>query len=66
MVCLRMNLLHLVMENNDIDMLKAVGIGVAMGNSNNDVKAAADVVCESVDDDGVYHYLVENGIISQQ
>ena len=66
MVCLRMNLLHLVMENNDIDMLKAVGIGVAMGNSNNDVKAAADVVYESVDDDGVYHYLVENGIISQQ
>ena len=53
--------------NNDIDMLKAVGIGVAMGNSNNDVIAAADVVCKSVvDDDGVYHYLVENGIITQQ
>jgi len=52
--------------NNDIEMLKAAGIGVAMGNANNDVKAAADVVCQSVDDDGVYHYLVENGIISQQ
>lgn len=52
--------------NNDIEMLKAAGIGVAMGNSNNNVKEAADVVCKSVDDDGIYHYLVENGIISQQ
>jgi len=52
--------------NNDIEMLKAVGIGVAMGNSNNNVKAAAEVVCKSVDDDGVYYYLVENGIISPQ
>lgn len=51
--------------NNDIEMIKAVGIGVAMGNSNNDVKNAADVVCQSVDDDGIYHYLVDNGIISQ-
>ena len=52
--------------NNDIEMLKAAGTGVAMGNSNNNVKEAADVVCKSVDDDGIYHYLVENGIISQQ
>ena len=52
--------------NNDIEMLKAVGTGVAMGNSNNNVKAAADVVCKSVDDDGIYYYLVENGIIAKQ
>ena len=52
--------------NNDIEMLKAVGTGVAMENSNNDVKAAADVVCKSVEDDGVYYYLVENEIIGQQ
>ena len=52
--------------NNDIEMLKAVGTGVAMENSNNDVKAAADVICKSVDDDGIYYYLVENGIIAKQ
>ena len=52
--------------NNDIEMLKAAGTGVAMGNSNNNVKEAGDVVCKSFDDDEIYHYLVENGIISQQ
>lgn len=48
---------------NDIDMLMAVGCGVAMGNSSNEVKAAADEVCGEVDDDGVYYYLKEKGII---
>ena len=46
--------------SNDISMLQAVGTGIAMGNSNDDVKAAADAVCESADDDGVYHYLHDN------
>lgn len=38
---------------NDIEMLRHAGIGVAMGNAADDVKAAADVVTTSVDDDGV-------------
>ena len=38
---------------NDIEMLRHAGIGVAMGNASDEVKAAADYVTESVDDDGV-------------
>lgn len=42
---------------NDITMLRHVGKGVAMGNANDEVKAAADIVTTSVDDDGVARIL---------
>ena len=42
---------------NDITMLRHVGIGVAMGNASDEVKAAADIVTTSVDDDGVAEIL---------
>ncbi len=48
---------------NDVEMLEAVGTGVAMGNAKDDVKARATTVCRTVDDDGVYHYCVENNLI---
>lgn len=48
---------------NDIEMLETAGIGVAMGNAKDEVKARADVVCKSVEEDGVYHYCVDNGLI---
>lgn len=38
---------------NDITMLKHAGIGVAMGNANDNVKEAADIVTDSVDNDGI-------------
>ena len=38
---------------NDISMLKAAGIGVAMGNAEKEVLAAADYVTENNDADGV-------------
>ena len=38
---------------NDIEMLRHAGVGVAMGNASDEVKAAADIVTDSVDDDGV-------------
>ena len=38
---------------NDITMLQACGIGVAMGNAEERVKAAADYVTSSVDEDGI-------------
>lgn len=41
---------------NDIEMLQAVGLGVAMGNATDDVKAIADDVCGSVAEDGIYEY----------
>ena len=34
-------------------MLKAVGCGVAMGNANEAVRAAADIVTDAYDRDGV-------------
>lgn len=56
-----MNYLNIRMEDtmafgdggNDISMLHAVGIGVAMGNAPDDVKAAADYVTASVDANGI-------------
>ncbi len=39
---------------NDQQMLEYAGIAVAMGNSCKELKDCADVVCESVDEDGVY------------
>ena len=38
---------------NDLGMLRWAGIGVAVANANDDVKAAADARTGSVDDDGV-------------
>jgi len=42
---------------NDISMLKHAAIGVAMGNGNDEVKAAADYVTGSVDEDGIINAL---------
>lgn len=48
---------------NDIEMLKYVGTGVAMGNASDEVKAAADYVTDSVDDDGIANALRHFGLI---
>ena len=39
---------------NDIEMLKAAGLGIAMGNAKEEVKQAADIICDSIDEDGIY------------
>ena len=44
----------------DIGMLQLCGIGVAMGNALDSVKAAADAVIGSNDEDGIAAYLEEN------
>ena len=48
---------------NDIDMIKHAGIGVAMGNARDEVKAAADYVTTSVDDNGILNALIELNIL---
>ncbi len=48
---------------NDIEMMKAVGFGVAMGNGHPDLKAVADYICPTVEEDGVYNGLKVLGII---
>ena len=49
--------------DNDIDMLQFAGIGVAMGNAGDTVKAAADYVTDSVDDNGIENALKHFGLI---
>ncbi len=44
---------------NDIDMIRAAGLGVAMGNAQDAVKAAADLVTASNDRDGVAQVIRE-------
>lgn len=38
---------------NDMDMLRYAGIGVAMGNAEEDVKVCADYITDDVDEDGI-------------
>ena len=44
---------------NDVSMLAAAGIGVAMGNAREDVKAMGFPVCRTNDEDGVARYIEE-------
>lgn len=49
--------------NNDIEMLQAVGTGVAMENASEQIKKVADDFCGHVAEDGIYHYCVEHQLI---
>ncbi len=40
---------------NDIPMIRYAGMGIAMGNGNDQVKAAADFVTDPIDRDGLLH-----------
>ena len=48
---------------NDVPMLRFAEIGVAMGNANDEVKAEANYVTTSVDEDGIANALKHFGII---
>ena len=48
---------------NDISMLQAAGVGVAMGNAGDAVKAAADYVTTDVDDDGIWNACEHLGLL---
>lgn len=48
---------------NDISMLQAAGVGVAMGNALDEVKAKADYVTTDVDHDGIKTALEHYGVI---
>ncbi|MDO5410957.1 MAG: HAD family hydrolase [Lachnospiraceae bacterium] len=50
---------------NDFQMIQAANIGVAMGNACKELKEIADVVCESVQDDGIYQQFSRMGLIVQ-
>ena len=44
---------------NDKEMLEAVGLGVAVGNARDQVKAVAKAVTEHHEEDGVAQYLAQ-------
>ncbi len=48
---------------NDVEMLRMAGIGVAMGNAMEETKQAADYVTDHIDRDGVYNALAHFGLI---
>jgi Cof subfamily protein (haloacid dehalogenase superfamily) len=48
---------------NDVAMLQHAGIGVAMGNAEDDVKQYADYITDSVDEDGIFKALKHLNII---
>lgn len=50
-------------EQNDMEVIKTVGMGVAMGNAVPQLKAVADAVCRPVYEDGIYHYCRSLGLI---
>ena len=45
---------------NDLEMVKNCGIGVAVENAIDDVKAAAKYICGTNDNDGVAKWLEEH------
>ncbi|OTP09678.1 HAD superfamily hydrolase [Enterococcus sp. 10A9_DIV0425] len=48
---------------NDIEMLKGVGIGVAMGNAQEEVKRIADFVTQTNEENGIYEALHHYGLV---
>ena len=48
---------------NDAEMLQTVGIGVAMGNASDQVKALADIVCDRCESDGIAKALIALHVI---
>lgn len=48
---------------NDVDMLEYVGLGIAMGNGSDDLKATADFVTKNSSEDGIYYALKKMNIV---
>ncbi|WP_353652945.1 Cof-type HAD-IIB family hydrolase [Olsenella sp. SW781] len=48
---------------NDVDMFRAVGTSVAMGNGNDEALAAATYVTDHVDDDGIWNACARLGLL---
>ena len=53
----RENIIAIGDGENDIEMIEFAKIGVAMGQAKDNVKEKADFITESLDNNGVYHFL---------
>ena len=51
--------------DNDIPMIRAAGLGIAMGNGSSDCRQSADYVTDAIGDEGVYTALVRFGFIEE-
>ncbi len=47
---------------NDMTMIKAAGLGIAMGNGDEAIKEIADYIADKVTNDGLYKAFEENGL----
>lgn len=47
-------------DNNDIEMIRECGVGVAVANAIDKVKAVADYMCDSSDNDGIAKWIEAN------
>ena len=50
---------------NDVEMISRSGIGIAMGNAQEEVKQKADFVTDDIDDDGFAKTLLHYGLIKE-
>lgn len=50
---------------NDIEMLEAVGVGVAMGNGHETLKQLAKHITDHIEEDGIYNFLLKSGLITE-
>lgn len=65
------NYLGLTMDNvmafgdglNDLEMMEAVGVGVAMGNAHDDLKSKANFVTDHIEEHGIANFLRKAGLI---
>lgn len=53
-------------NENDVEMLQEAGIGIAMGNARDDVKAVAKYVTDSNDCEGIYSFLKKHFRVQDQ
>lgn len=51
---------------NDIDMLKHVAVGIAMGNASEVLKQASDYITDAVDADGIPHALLHFNLLTKE
>ena len=50
-------------STNDLDMIRSCGLGIAMGNANEEVRRAADWVTAHIDEDGIWHAFEYAGVL---
>lgn len=50
-------------NNNDLEMLREAGTGIAMGNATPEAREAADEMTTAVDDDGIWNAFARHGLV---